>query len=70
MVVVPDIEHECENGVFLERKIIPSGIEQHESIQAADVAMTQHEYDRGLAVGIKRDRRKRTCWKRTARKHS
>ena len=52
LVVLPDVEHEGENGRFLEREIVPGGIARNEIIQAADVAVAEHENDRRLVVEI------------------
>ena len=49
---MPDIEHEAENWRFLKRKVVPGGIARNEMIQAADVAVAQHENDRRLVVEI------------------
>ena len=45
LVFMPDIEHEGENCGFLERKVVPSGIARNKMIQAADIAVAQHEND-------------------------
>ena len=53
-LIMSDVKHESESGRFLKSKVIPPGIACNVLIETADVTVTEHENDRGFAVGIGR----------------